>query len=1052
MSFNNENEFERAFIQALQQHGWEEEIIYHPTEADLLKNWAEILFKNNCEIDRLNHQPLTEGEMAQIVEQINTLKTPFQLNGFINGKTVAIKRDNPADTLHFGKEVSLKIYDRMEIAAGRSRYQIVRQPRFVTNSEILPSRRGDVMLLINGMPVFHVELKKSGIPLSQATNQIEKYLRNGVFANLFALVQIFVAMNPEEAVYFANHIDAAGRLNPSYFFHWGDFNNEPVNHWKKIASDLLSIPMAHQLIGWYTVADEGDGVLKVMRSYQYFAASAIAHAVAQTNWHDQQQRGGYIWHTTGSGKTMTSFKSAQLIADSKNADKVVFLMDRIELGTQSAKEYRNFADSAGDVQETANTAALLKQLKSNAPKDTLIVTSIQKMSNIQVEEGVNEEEICQLADKRLVFIVDECHRTTFGDMMYNIKATFPNALFFGFTGTPIHEENQRKGSTTSDVFGNELHRYSLADGIRDGNVLGFDVYQVPTFRDSDLRREIGLQEAKAGSVAEAMADQQKKALYLRFQDNKQIPMAGAVDENGQYHKGIEDYLPKSQYRTPVHRQAVVGDILDKWETLSQGGMFQAMFATSSIAEAIEYYRLFADTHLKVTALFDPNEGNSDGYVFKEDGIEDILRDYNQRYGQRFTLSSYAGFKKDVASRLARKDAYKFLHHQKEPEKILDLLIVVDQMLTGFDSKWVNTLYLDKLMRYENIIQAFSRTNRLFGHEKQFGTIRYYRYPHTMARNVRAAVKLFSGDKAFGLFVDKLPANIRHINQTFAEIKALFTAENHADFSGLPENPASRAQFAKLFRALTGFVDAAKVQGFDWSETYPDEDNPAQTIQADLDEQTYLILLLRYKELAGESGGGSGGEEDIPFEIDTYITEMDTGRIDADYMNSQFEKYLRLLQSDTAEGERDNMLADLHKTFASLSQSEQQQAAAFLHDVHSGIAVLQADKTLRDYITDYQVKAENKIINDFAETFGLDKHLLTTLLGNTLTEANLNEYSRFDRLKTSADKAKIKAYFEQQTGNSISAPMANIKFAKLLTTFVLNGAQNGLSEDWNHEVE
>ena len=1046
MSFNNENEFELAFIQALQQHGWEADVIAYPSEADLLANWANILFENNRETDRLNNQPLTAGEMAQIIEQINVLKTPFKLNGFINGKTVVIKRDNPADTLHLGKEISLKVYDRLEIAAGKSRYQIVRQPRFSTHNAILPQRRGDIMLLINGMPVFHIELKKSGVPLSEASNQIEKYLRNGVFSNLFALVQLFVVATPEEALYFANSSGADGKLNPSYFFHWGDFDNEPVNHWKDVAGRLLSIPMAHQLIGWYTVADEGDGVLKVMRSYQYYAASGIASAVAKADWQAGRQRGGYIWHTTGSGKTMTSFKSAQLIADSKNADKVVFLMDRIELGTQSLNEYRNIADSQSDVQETASTVALIAKLKSSDPKDTLIVTSIQKMSHIQEEDGVNEQEVRQIADKRIVFIVDECHRTTFGDMMKAIKTTFPNALFFGFTGTPIHEENQRKNSTTSDVFGNELHRYSLADGIRDGNVLGFDVYRVPTFKDSDLRREIGLLEAKAADVAEAMGDEQKKAVYLRFQDSKQMPMAGFYDKNGEYCPGIEDHLPKSQYGSDKHRRAVVGDIVEKWDTLSQGGMFQAIFATSSIPEAIAYYRLFkqAHPHLKVSALFDPNEGNSAGYAFKETGIMEILDDYNTRYGQHFTMPTYAAFKKDVANRLARKAQYKFLHHEKEPHKILDILIVVDQMLTGFDAKWVNTLYVDKLMRYENIIQAFSRTNRLFGREKQFGTIRYYRYPHTMQRNVAAAVKLFSGDKAFGLFVDKLPANIRHINDVFSHIQELFAAEKQPDFIALPESPAARAKFAKLFRELTGFLDAAKVQGFDWAvadSTY-EEDGQTETTHVDLDEQTYLTLLLRYKELAQERENPNGGDsiDEIPFEIDTHITELDTERIDSDYMNTQFEKYLRLREAAHDVNDLNQILADLHKSFASLTQNQQKHAGIFLNDVQSGTIHVQPGKPLRDYITDYEVASENKMIDEFVQTFGLDKGQLVKLLAYSLTETNLNEYSRFDRLRDTVDKAKAKAYFEQLEGKPVSPPMVNVKFNALLKDFVLSAAK------------
>lgn len=461
MTFQKESDFEEALIKILTTKGWESTILKYPTEQDLIRNWANILFDNNRGIDRLGDYPLTDGEMQQIVEQIRELRTPLKLNGFINGKTVSVKRDNPDDKAHFGKEVSLKIYDRMEIAAGQSRYQIVQQPIFPGKSKLLNDRRGDLMLLINGMPVFHLELKRSGVPVSQAYNQIEKYAHEGVFTGLFSLVQIFVAMNPEETVYFANP-GPDGKFNTDYYFHWADFNNEPINDWKEIASKLLSIPMAHQLIGFYTVADDADGVLKVMRSYQYYAASAISDVVSKTKWDSGKQRGGYIWHTTGSGKTMTSFKSAQLIANSNDADKVVFLTDRIELGTQSLKEYRAFADENETVQATDNTYELITKLKSIATADTLIVTSIQKMSNIRDEEGgKNARDIELIGKKRLVFIVDEAHRSTFGDMLAIIKETFPRAIFFGFTGTPVFEENAKKNNAQTDVFGNELHRYSI---------------------------------------------------------------------------------------------------------------------------------------------------------------------------------------------------------------------------------------------------------------------------------------------------------------------------------------------------------------------------------------------------------------------------------------------------------------------------------------------------------------------------------------------------------------------------------------------------------------
>lgn len=598
------------------------------------------------------------SEMQQILEQIENLRTPLKLNGFINGKSVSIVRDNPDDKLHLGKEVSLKIYDRHGIAAGQSRYQIVQQPKFHTKSKMLSDRRGDLMLLINGMPVIHIELKKSGIPVSQACHQIEKYAHEGVFTGLFSLVQIFVAMEPDEAVYFANP-GADGKFNPDYYFHWADFNNEPINEWDKVASTLLSIPMAHQLIGFYTVADDSDGVLKVMRSYQYFAANAISDKVAKTKWEENNQLGGYVWHTTGSGKTMTSFKSAQLIASSKDADKVIFLMDRIELGTQSLKEYRGFADENEDVQATENTGVLITKLRSTSPADTLIVTSIQKMSNIKDEYGgLNASDIEYINHKRIVFIVDEAHRSTFGDMLITIKTTFPRAIFFGFTGTPIQEENQKKKNTTTTVFGNELHRYSIADGIRDKNVLGFDPYKVLTFKDKEVRKMVALEKAKAQTEEEAISDDDKSEVFYKYMDANQVGMAGHYDEKGNYIKGIEDYIPNVQYRTEEHTTAVVKDILENWVTLSHNSKFHAIFATSSIPEAINYYRLIKKMkpELRITALFDPNIDNKGGAVYKEEGLAEIIDDYNKRYDQEFTIPTFAKMKKDIAARLAHKKA------------------------------------------------------------------------------------------------------------------------------------------------------------------------------------------------------------------------------------------------------------------------------------------------------------------------------------------------------------------------------------------------------------
>lgn len=1048
MTFKYEADFEEALIKVLSNKGWEKEVIKYPTEKDLLENWAKILFDNNRGIDRLNNYPLTEGEMQQILEQINSLRTPIKLNTFINGKTVSIKRDNPDDVEHFGKEVSLKIYDRREIAAGQSRYQIVQQPVFPRKSKILNDRRGDLMLLINGMPVIHIELKRSGVPVSQAYNQIEKYSKEGIFTGLFSLVQVFVAMTPTETRYYANP-GVDGQFNPDYYFQWADFNNEPINDWKDIASSLLSIPMAHQLIGFYTVADESDGILKVMRSYQYYAANAISDKVAKTKWDEKNQRGGFIWHTTGSGKTMTSFKSAQLIADSRDADKVVFLMDRIELGTQSLGEYRGFAgESKGisnelsSVKATENTYTLISKLKSDSHLDTLIVTSIQKMSRIKDEDGgLNAYDIEKINSKRIVFIVDEAHRSTFGDMLLTIKNTFPNAIFFGFTGTPIQEENQKKMSTTTTVFGNELHRYSIADGIRDKNVLGFDPYRVMTYKDSDVRRVVALEKAKAKTVEEALQDPKKSEIYYKYMDSSKVKMAGYIGNDGKYVKGIEDYIPNSQYQTEEHQNKVVEDIVDKWVDLSHASKFHAIFATSSIPEAIEYYRLLKDKmpSLKTTCLFDPNIDNGGGFQFKEEGLVEIIDDYNKKYDQEFSIGTHAGFKKDIALRLAHKEYYKTI--DREPEKQLDLLIVVDQMLTGFDSKWVNTLYMDKMLEYENIIQAFSRTNRLFGPDKPFGTIRYYRRPHTMERNINDAVSLYSGNKPIGLFVDKLYKNLKKMNELFGDIKDLYKNAGVEDFSKLPDDRTVVAKFASLFREFNEYLEAAKIQGFKWNELsykFVDEDGKKDEITVDFDETTYLILVQRYKEIPSGDTIGPGGD-DVPYDLVGYITEIDTGRIDADYMNSRFEKYLKALHSDeTSEDLKELALNELHKSFATLNQEEQKYANIFLHDVQRGDVIVEEGKTLRDYITEYQFKAKNDQIHRFADTIGIDEDKLRGMMGLKLTETNINEFGRLDELKNTIDKSKAKAYFENKEGIKLNPPKVNIRVDKLVREFILKG--------------
>lgn len=421
---------------------------------------------------------------------------------------------------------------------------------------------------------------------------------------------------------------------------------------------------------------------------------------------------------------------------------------------------------------------------------------------------------------------------------------------------------------------------------------------------------------------------------------------------------------------------------------------------------------------------------------------EIMQDYNERYGQHFSLANHAAFKKDLSFRLAHKEQYKFI--DRTPEEQLDLLIVVDQMLTGFDSKWVNTLYMDKVLEYENIIQAFSRTNRLFGVDKPFGTIRYYRKPHTMEKNIEAAVELYSGNKPIGLFVEKLSYNLTKMNEIFRDISELFMQDGEVDFRKLPGDRSERAKFASLFKELNCYLEAAEIQGFRWDKgTYSfegEEDAQTMEIEMDFDENTFFVLAQRYKELSRPGDESSGHTtDDVPYDLVGYLTEIDTGVIDAHYMNSRFEKYMKLLkQESVAEETIEQALNELHKTFAALSQEEQKYANIFLHDIQRGDVSMEDGKTFRDYITEYMHKAKNDQIHCLAESFGVDENKLRSMMGLSLTESNINEFGRLDDLKATVDKAKAREYFTKAEGEPISPSKVNIKTDKLLREFILYG--------------
>lgn len=517
--------------------------------------------------------------------------------------------------------------------------------------------------------MVQIELKRRGVELKQAYNQIQRYHKTS-FHGLFDYIQIFVISNGVNTRYFANNPNQGFKFT----FNWTDKSNNPFNELSLFATDFLDKCTLGKMISKYVVMHEGDKSLMVLRPYQYYAVEEIIDKVQNTN------RNGYIWHTTGAGKTLTSFKTAQLVEELDGIDKVMFVVDRHDLDTQTQSEYDAF--EPGAVDSTSDTRELIHRLQSDSK---IIITTIQKL-NAAVSRPWYNSKIQKLKDSRVVMIFDECHRSHFGDSHRNIVNFFNNLQIFGFTGTPIFAENSSDKHTTKEIFGECLHKYLIKDAIANENVLGFLV---------------------------------------------------------EYYHGNTDVNNSNENRM----REIAQFILNNFNKSTYDGEFDALFAVQSVPMLIQYYKIFKELNpkIRIGAIFtyasnesqdDATTGMSSGSFVSDrvdgaDDMEEIINDYNKMYGTSFSLQNFRAYYDDVNLRLKKK---------KPDMESLDLCLVVGMFLTGFDSKKLNTLYLDKNMEYHGLLQAFSRTNRVLNERKRFGKIVCFR---DLKSNVDAAIKLFS---------------------------------------------------------------------------------------------------------------------------------------------------------------------------------------------------------------------------------------------------------------------------------------------------------------------
>ena len=799
MTTQSEQVLEDNLVKQLTTLGYESVAI--PDEAALLANLK-------TQLEKHNKVTLSEAEFEKVLNHLD------KGNVFERAKTLR-------DRFHLARDDSTSLYLEflnMEHWC-RNEYQVTQQ----VSAEGDYKNRYDVTLLVNGLPLVQIELKRRGLELKEAFNQINRYQRHSYWAGngLFSYVQLFVISNGVNTKYYANN----RRQHFKQTFYWADRDNTLITQLDQFTERFLEKCHVSKMICKYIVLHESDKILMVLRPYQYYAVEALIDRVKNT------EKNGYVWHTTGSGKTLTSFKAAQILDDLPTVEKVVFVVDRADLDYQTTREFNFFSD--GSVDGTDNTGKLVKQLSDDTK---LIVTTIQKL-NTAISKKRYQEKMAPLADKRVVFIFDECHRSQFGDTHKRIKSFFNHAQMFGFTGTPIFADNAMRNEhgkrTTKDLFDECLHKYVITNAISDENVLKFSVEYWGKLKKRD-----------GSLIDEEVAGIDTKEFF----------------ENEDRLEGIVDWIIANHDRKTHNRD------------------FTAMFCVSSVDALIAYYELFnrkkeaGDHNLRVVTIFtygtNEDDKDADGMIgdpdfdirkdepvnkHSRDKLGEFIEDYNAMYGVKHSVKDSKAFYtyyKDIAKRIKEREKDNF----KDKDRV-DILLVVNMYLTGFDAKKVNTLYVDKNLKYHGLIQAFSRTNRILGELKSHGNIVCFR---NLKKKTDHAIALFSNPQArevilmepYGDYVDQF-------NEAFADLQSIApTVDSVNELPSEEEELAFVQAFRQLIRLkniLGGFSDFS----FD---------------DLDIDEQLFEDYKSKYLDIydktrRDEEGDKSSIINDIDFELE-----------------------------------------------------------------------------------------------------------------------------------------------------------------------------------------
>jgi type I restriction enzyme R subunit len=790
----SERTFQENYVNELKKYKWQAPDYLNGnkqkvTVNDLVNNWRKEL--NRINADQLEGEELTDNEFNQVLTKVKQINNSYEAAKLLAmeesiGKIDGIYRDdNPRITR---KQITLTIFKKAEVSGGDSSYNIAREIQTENGN------RFDIVLLINGLPLINIEQKRADKSLEEAYNQFKRYYRDGEYQNNFmAFSQMMVITSEVATQYFATpkSLDA---FNPVFLFHWADIDNNPVNDWQKVIEKFLMIPMAHQMVGDYLVIDEEenseDQKHMLMRPYQVYALQAVEGAAFGWDNDAKNPHGGFVWHTTGSGKTITSFKTALFLSTRAGFDKVVFLVDRKELDTKTSENFKAYSEyEPVTVDNTKHTY----QLKNSFKKRGIVVTTIFKLNSLVkelVENGDNK-----LKEKKIVFILDEAHRTTMSTMMANITEYFKeNGLFYGFTGTPLFDENLINGkinrnseviNTTEKLFGPCLHKYTIDSAISDGNVLGFHVDYINTgeFSSYDSLRDELAQRIKI-EHPEKSEREIEKSLYQK-EDLAIEKMA----------RDKEILI----YQDETHIPRVVTDIIENWDSQSQQKQFNAILTVAYKKRVIQYYKEFkkqlANSSFKINiAITFSSDNENDNEKISSDIIDEMFSDYESFTGVKYSSNvqdSEEAYFEDLVMRSTRGGSGR-------NEKNIDLIIVADRLLTGYDSKRLNTLYVDRFLELHGLIQAYSRTNRIFGETKEFGTIINYKFPRITKEAVNTALQLYgSGGKNSRVIVDEYKvATLKLYNLVLSLISSL---PEPTKWQTIKDDQVKKEEFNKCYR-------------------------------------------------------------------------------------------------------------------------------------------------------------------------------------------------------------------------------------------------------------